>query len=38
MDPMTGHGPMDRPWGIRTASFIDPVGHIWEVAKEWVIW
>ena len=25
-------GPMDRPWGIRTASFRDPGGHIWEVA------
>jgi catechol 2,3-dioxygenase-like lactoylglutathione lyase family enzyme len=27
------NGPMDRPWGIRTASFIDPGGHIWEVAQ-----
>jgi catechol 2,3-dioxygenase-like lactoylglutathione lyase family enzyme len=27
------HGPMDRPWGIRTASFRDPAGHIWEIAK-----
>jgi catechol 2,3-dioxygenase-like lactoylglutathione lyase family enzyme len=26
------NGPMDRPWGIRTASFMDPGGHIWEVA------
>jgi catechol 2,3-dioxygenase-like lactoylglutathione lyase family enzyme len=26
------NGPMDRPWGIRTASFEDPAGHIWEVA------
>lgn len=26
------NGPMDRPWGIRTASFIDPGGHIWEIA------
>jgi catechol 2,3-dioxygenase-like lactoylglutathione lyase family enzyme len=26
------NGPMDRPWGIRTASFADPGGHIWEVA------
>jgi lactoylglutathione lyase len=24
---------MDRPWGIRTASFRDPGGHIWEIAK-----
>ena len=27
------NGPMDRPWGIRTASFVDPGGHIWEIAK-----
>ena len=27
------NGPMDRPWGIRTASFQDPAGHIWEIAK-----
>ena len=27
------NGPMDRPWGIRTASFKDPSGHIWEIAK-----
>ena len=27
------NGPMDRPWGIRTASFTDPGGHIWEVAQ-----
>jgi len=27
------NGPMDRPWGIRTASFRDPDGHIWEIAK-----
>jgi catechol 2,3-dioxygenase-like lactoylglutathione lyase family enzyme len=26
------NGPMDRPWGIRTASFQDPSGHIWEIA------
>ena len=26
------NGPMDRPWGIRTASFLDPAGHIWEIA------
>ncbi len=26
------NGPMDRPWGIRTASFRDPSGHIWEIA------
>jgi catechol 2,3-dioxygenase-like lactoylglutathione lyase family enzyme len=26
------NGPIDRPWGIRTASFCDPGGHIWEIA------
>jgi len=28
------NGPMNRPWGIRTASFGDPSGHIWEIAGE----
>jgi catechol 2,3-dioxygenase-like lactoylglutathione lyase family enzyme len=27
------NGPIDRPWGVRTASFMDPAGHIWEIAK-----
>ncbi|MBA2265102.1 MAG: VOC family protein [Chloroflexi bacterium] len=27
------NGPMDRPWGVRTASFRDPDRHIWEIAK-----
>ena len=27
------NGPMDRPWGVRTASFRDPAGHVWEIAK-----
>lgn len=26
------NGPIDRPWGPRTASFADPSGHIWEIA------
>lgn len=26
------NGPIDRPWGIRTASFRDPGGHVWEIA------
>jgi catechol 2,3-dioxygenase-like lactoylglutathione lyase family enzyme len=26
------NGPQDRPWHIRTASFQDPAGHIWEIA------
>lgn len=25
-------GPEDRPWGVRTASFRDPAGHVWEIA------
>jgi catechol 2,3-dioxygenase-like lactoylglutathione lyase family enzyme len=27
------NGPMDRPWGVRTAAFMDPGGHIWEIAQ-----
>ena len=26
------NGPMDRPWGVRTAAFSDPDGHVWEIA------
>jgi lactoylglutathione lyase len=28
------NGPIDRPWGVRTATFTDPDGHVWEVAAE----
>jgi catechol 2,3-dioxygenase-like lactoylglutathione lyase family enzyme len=28
------NGPVDREWGMRTASFTDPDGHIWEVAQQ----
>lgn len=28
------NGPEDRPWGVRTASFTDPAGHIWEVTQD----
>jgi lactoylglutathione lyase len=28
------NGPMNRPWGIRTAAFADPSGHIWEIAQD----
>jgi catechol 2,3-dioxygenase-like lactoylglutathione lyase family enzyme len=28
------NGPIDRPWGVRTASFRDPDGYIWEVAHK----
>ena len=31
------NGPMDRPWGVRTASFSDPGGHIWELAQQQAI-
>ncbi len=27
------NGPMDRPWGPRTASFMDSDGYIWEIAS-----
>ena len=27
------NGPIDRPWGVRTAAFRDPGGHVWEIAK-----
>jgi catechol 2,3-dioxygenase-like lactoylglutathione lyase family enzyme len=26
-------GPVDRPWGMRTATFTDADGHSWEVAQ-----
>ena len=28
------NGPIDREWGVRTATFADPDGHVWEVAQE----
>jgi catechol 2,3-dioxygenase-like lactoylglutathione lyase family enzyme len=28
------NGPVDRDWGMRTASFADPDGHIWEIAQQ----
>ncbi len=28
------NGPVNRPWGRRTASFEDPAGNVWEVAQE----
>jgi lactoylglutathione lyase len=28
------NGPIDRPWGRRTAAFADPAGNVWEVAQE----
>lgn len=28
------NGPIDRPWGRRTAAFEDPDGIVWELAQE----
>lgn len=28
------NGPIDRPWGVRTAAFSDADSHIWEVAQQ----
>ncbi len=28
------HGPVDRPWNMRTANFVDTAGHSWEVAQQ----
>ncbi len=28
------NGPVSRPWGMRTAAFTDPSGHVWEIAQE----
>jgi catechol 2,3-dioxygenase-like lactoylglutathione lyase family enzyme len=27
------NGPIDRPWGRRTAAFADPAGNLWEIAQ-----
>ena len=27
-------GPSDRDWGMRTVTFADPGGHVWEIAQE----
>ncbi|MFD5721497.1 VOC family protein [Streptomyces sp. NPDC127036] len=26
------NGPVDRPWGRRTAAFADPAGNVWDIA------
>jgi len=28
------NGPIDREWGLRTAAFADPDGHVWEIAAK----
>ncbi|KIL42448.1 glyoxalase [Gordoniibacillus kamchatkensis] len=27
-------GPINRPWGVRTITFSDPAGHVWEIAQQ----
>ena len=27
-------GPRNMPWGMRTATFVDPAGHSWEIAQQ----
>jgi uncharacterized glyoxalase superfamily protein PhnB len=27
------NGPIDRPWGRRTATFADPASNAWEIAQ-----
>jgi lactoylglutathione lyase len=27
------NGPVDQPWGRRTAAFADPAGNVWEIAQ-----
>lgn len=28
------YGPVDRPWGVRNAAFLDPDGHVWVVSSD----
>jgi catechol 2,3-dioxygenase-like lactoylglutathione lyase family enzyme len=28
------NGPINRPWGRRTAAFQDPAGNVWEIAQD----
>jgi lactoylglutathione lyase len=28
------YGPVDRPWGVRTAAFRDPDGHLWAFSSD----
>jgi lactoylglutathione lyase len=28
------NGPVDQPWGRRTAAFADPDGNVWEIAQD----
>jgi lactoylglutathione lyase len=28
------YGPVDRPWGVRSAGFRDPDGHLWQFGSD----
>ena len=28
------YGPVDRPWGVRSAAFADPDGHVWQFSSD----
>ena len=28
------YGPVDRPWGVRTAAFLDPDGYLWAFSAD----
>ncbi len=28
------NGPVDRPWGVRSATFADPAGYIWGIGQD----
>ncbi len=28
------NGPVDRPWGVRSATFSDPAGYIWGIGQD----
>jgi uncharacterized glyoxalase superfamily protein PhnB len=28
------YGPIDRPWGVRAAAFLDPDGYVWAFSAD----
>lgn len=32
--PESASGPVDRPWGMRSAGFRDPDGHLWQFGSD----
>jgi catechol 2,3-dioxygenase-like lactoylglutathione lyase family enzyme len=28
------YGPVNRPWGVRSAAFVDPDGHVWQFSSD----